>query len=261
MRKLLLTYAVLLCTLTVAGQAESVTVADLHGMVHRGLKISTRGAHRYTLKMEQNKTVVLEVDGKGSLRVKDSDDRAGVISECIIIGERMYHRWGNYPWISQTRDEFDKAQATLGAAIREAKAKKDTEAFQKAKSATLNNPAIFRALWRPASNAVVGSDSSGMSDKSIAFVGNLPYKDTLASFYRLHGNTSKFTSPTPGLLSIETDIVYAFDPKTGALLQAQMRQDVVYESTKKTFFTTDEWEQDMSIVITPPDSGAEKKQS
>jgi hypothetical protein len=179
MRKLVLTYAVFLCTLTVAGQAERAT-ADLPGMVNRGLNISTRGAYRYTLKIEQNKTVIFEVDSQGSLRVKDSDDRTGVISECVIIGERIYHRWGDYPWISQTKDEFEKAQAALGAAVKEARAKKDTEAFQRAKSATLNNPAIFRALWKPASNAVVGADSSGMSDKSIAFLGNLRYKDKLA---------------------------------------------------------------------------------
>ena len=136
--------------------------------------------------------------------------------------------------------------------MKEARAKKDTEAFEKARGATLNNPAIFLALWKPTTNSVAAANGSDASEQSIAFLGHLPYKGKSASFYRMHWNTTKFASPVPRLRAIRTEIDYAFNSKTGALMQAQTRQDVVYESETKTFFTTDEWEFDPSIVITEP---------
>jgi hypothetical protein len=258
MRRLTFAITVLLCTLTAVGQGERSIVPDLRGIVNRGFKVTARSAYRHTLKVEQIQRITLEVDAKGSIRVKHYDDRSGVISECITVGGRIYHRWGNYPWMSQTKDEFEKAQVVLTAAIKEAKAKKETEAFQKAKAATLNNPAIFHALWRPTSNAIVASNSSAASEPSIAFLGNLPYKNKLAGFYRLILNT---THSAPPSFALRTEIVYTFDLENGALLKAQTRQDQVYESKTKTFFTTDEWEPDPSLVITPPVIGASKEQS
>ena len=252
MKRFLLCIAVFLGALDAAGQEARVSVADFRGMVNGGLKVATRGPYRHTSKVEGIKTITLEVDPKGSVRVKASDERAGVASECVLIGTQIYHRWGIYPWISQTRDEFEKSQITLGAAMKEARAKKDTEAFEKAKGATLNNMAIFQALWKPTTNAVAAANGSDASEQSIDFLGHHPYKCKFASVYRMHWNTTKFASPVPRLLAIRTEIEYAFDSKTGALLGAQTRQDVVYESETKKFFTTDEWEFDPFIVITEP---------
>jgi hypothetical protein len=252
MRRLLLSTAVFLIALDVAGQEARVTVADFRGMVNRGLKVTTRGPYRHTSKVEGIKTLAVEVDARGSVRVKASDDRAGVSSECVLIGRQVYHRWGIFPWISQTKEEFEKSQITLGAALKEARARKDTEAFEKARGATLNNPAIFQALLKPTTNSVAAANGSDASEQSIAFLGQLPYKGKFASVYRMHWNVTKFASPLPRLVAIRIEIEYAFDSKTGALLGAQTRQDVVYESETKTFFTTDEWEPDPSIVITEP---------
>ena len=257
-RRLLLAYVVFIFTLSVAGQGSSVTVADLSGVVNRGLKSIERGPYRYSSRIEGNRTMTLEVDAKRSIRVKNSDLRTGIVTECIIIGGRIYHRSGYYPWISQTRDEFETAQGTLTALMKHARANKDSEAFERAKSATLNNPAIFQALIRPSISAVIAGSDASVSGKTIAFIGNLPYKDKVARLYRLRWNVTEFPKPSPGILSVRTEIVYAFDQETGALLNAQTRSETAYESTTKTFFITDEWESDPSLVITPPAIAASK---
>ena len=227
-------------------------MSHLTGMVNAGLKAIERGPYRYTSTIEGNKTMTLEVDAKRYIRVKNSDNRSGVVSECIVIGDRIFHRFGTYPWIAQTREEFEKAQVTLSGVMKEARANKDNEVFERAKSATLNNPAIFQALIRPSISAVIAGSDSSVSGKTIAFIGNLPYKEKVARFYRLRWNVTEFTIPSPGLLGVRWEIVYAFDQKTGALLNAQTRSETLHESTTRKFFINDEWEPDPSIVITEP---------
>ncbi|HEX6126624.1 MAG TPA: hypothetical protein VFZ23_14720 [Pyrinomonadaceae bacterium] len=252
MKRLFIPLTILLSALSVAGQSEhSVDASDLPGMVKRGLAVIARGPYRYTTAFEGHKNVVLEVDAKASIRVKSYNSRTGVTGECVIIGERMYHRSGTGPWNSQTKEEFQKAQAQLLPAIKDARARKDRAAHQRLLGLTLNNFAIFYALHRPLSTPIYSPTASGISDKTIAFIGQRLYKNKVARFYRWTGNHNN-GAPASKDTVVRTEILYAFDQQTGALLMAETRRDWVYESKHRTHFEMDEWVPDPEITITAP---------
>lgn len=243
---------IILSALSVAGQSEhSVNMSDFPGMVRRGLEAIGRGPYRYTTTFQRYKNVVLEVDAKGSIRVKSYDSRTGGTGECVIIGERMYHRSGTGPWNSQTKEEFQKAQVQLTAAIKDARARKDTAAQERLLALTLNNFAIFYALHRPLSTAIYYPNASGIYDKTLEFIGERQYKNKAARFFRWTGNHGNGTPASKGTV-VRTEILYAFDQQTGALLQAETRRDWVYESKPMIHFEIDAWELDPVIAITAP---------
>ena len=250
MKPLSIAVMITLSVLSVAGQSEhSVNISDFPGMVRRGLEAVGRGPYRYTTTFQRYNNVVLELDGKGSIRVKSYDSRTGSTGECVIIGERMYHRWGTGPWNSQTKKEFQKAQVQLTPAIKDARARKDTAAHERLRALTLNNFAIFYALHRPLSTAIYYPNASGIYDKTLEFIGERHYKNKAARFFRWTGS---HRNGTPADTVVRTEILYTFDQQTGALLKAETRRDWVYGSKPMTHFEMDAWEPDPEIIITAP---------
>jgi hypothetical protein len=252
MNRFAIALIILLSTVFVAGQSDhSVNVTDFPAMVRRGLEVIARRPYRYATILDGHKNITLEVDANASIRVKSYNSRTGVTGECVIIGERIYHRSGNAPWTSQSKDEFQKAQVQLTAAIKDARSKKDTVTQARLLGLTINNFAIFYALYRPLSTAVYYPNASGISDKRLKFVGERPYKRKVARFFRWTGNYGNGTAASNDSV-VRTEILYAFDQQTGALLMAETRRDWEYESMPKTQFEINEWEPDTAIVITAP---------
>ena len=256
MRTILIALTILVGTSLVFGQAkEQITPQNFNEMVRRGLKVMESGPYRYT-RTESHQTVTTEVDAKRSIRTTSIDNRTGETGECMIIGERIYHRSNLTPWTGQTMEEYRKAQVVLGAAMRDAKARKDHEAFKSARAATANNLAIFTALYKPSGRAVLTPSGSKPSDLTVTFVGNRPYRDT-AAFYSLRVFTDEFPPPSE-VRDLQTDGLYAFDAESGALLKAELRFEWSYKSEKKTSSTVEEWERDTSIVVAPPVAASTK---
>ena len=261
MRSLQLITFLFLFGLPIAAQPERVAASDFDRLVRRGVERVESGPHRHTWKVESSPNPVIgsvEVDSRRSLRVWHLDVRSRVESECIVIGVRMYHRSADYPWISQTRDEFKEGQNALHAIMKETR-RADPDAFLRARARTVGNPAIFHAVMNPKTVVLLYSVVGSGLKSTVTFVGSRPHKGKPARFYRLEWDNFGVEPKAPNAIATRGSIVFAFDSETGAILSAEKHSEWISDSKLKSSSTTDEWEIDPSIVVNPPATWSEKK--
>ncbi len=253
MKQLPILFAFLMCTLSVAAQEERrVTVSDLSGMVYRGLEAIERLApYRYTT-TSKSESIRLEVDSKRIRSTSFNSYTGAIDSECIMIGDQIYQRWGTGPWIVRTRHEYTAAQANRSAEMKDALSKNDTDTYKRL-SAAPHNKATSAAIFRLGTEVMTEPTNSNMSDKAITFLGRENYKDKVFSVYRFRGNVyrDKF-SPSTELRLLRIEILYWFEKGTGALRKERTKLDWVYDSKTTTHVNFYEWEPDSSIVISQP---------